>query len=59
MTPPSLGCLARMRSSRLVLRRSNSRRAEDPGVPGFDDVRSRPTRVDWWLPQRTTLSVPF
>jgi hypothetical protein len=30
---PSLGCLARMRCSRRAFRRSNSRRAEAPGVP--------------------------
>lgn len=33
MEPPSFGCFLRMRASRFARRRSNSRRAEAPGVP--------------------------
>jgi hypothetical protein len=32
--PPSFGCFSRIRASRLACRRSYSRRAEAPGVPG-------------------------
>lgn len=38
MRPPSFGCLARTRSSRFALRRSNSRRADAPGVPDSTTV---------------------
>jgi hypothetical protein len=55
MNPPSLRCLARIRSSRLTLRRSNSRRAEDPGRAGLDDLRRCPPVVGSWVTQRTAL----
>ena len=42
--PPSFGCFSRIRASRLAWRRSYSRRAEAPGVPGSMGSGSRDGR---------------
>jgi hypothetical protein len=41
MMLPRWGCALRMRSSRFALRRSNSRRADAPAIPGVEHRRFR------------------